>query len=148
MFQGSPKDNVLADHARAVVNFRILPGDSVDEVLDHVRRTIDDPAVHVRTVGVVTPPSDVSSTEAPNWRLVEQTMRQTFPDVLVAPYLVLAATDARYFGGLTTDVYRLMPVRLPPEGVRLFHGANERIPTAAYLDAIRFYATLIENASH
>jgi Peptidase dimerisation domain len=54
MFEGSPKSNVLASHARAVVNFRILPGDTVDGVLEHVRRTIDDPDVHIRTLGAVT----------------------------------------------------------------------------------------------
>jgi carboxypeptidase PM20D1 len=147
MFEGSPKDNVLASHARALVNFRIMPGETVDTVLDHVRRTVDDPNVHIRTVGTVTPPSTVSPTTTAHWRLVERTVRQTFPDVLVAPYLVLGATDSRYFTGLTQDVYRLLPVRLPPEGNALFHGPNERISTSAYLDAVRFYATLIERAA-
>ena len=48
MLEGSPKDNVLPARARAVVNFRILPGDSVSGVLEHVRRVIDDPRVEIR----------------------------------------------------------------------------------------------------
>src|SRR6266566_6416457 len=40
IFQGGVKDNVLPSTARAVVNFRILPGDSSATVLRHVRRAI------------------------------------------------------------------------------------------------------------
>ena len=48
MFSGGVQENVLPTAARAVVNFRILPGDSVESVLEHVRQTIDDPRVEVR----------------------------------------------------------------------------------------------------
>ena len=37
MFQAGTEENVLASRARAVVNFRILPGDSTASVLEHVR---------------------------------------------------------------------------------------------------------------
>ena len=44
IFQAGTKENVLPSRAGAVVNFRILPGDSVEDVLRHVRRVVDDPA--------------------------------------------------------------------------------------------------------
>src|SRR2546423_860537 len=47
IFEGGIKDNVLPSHARAVVNFRILPGDSVNGVLEHVKRAINDPRVKI-----------------------------------------------------------------------------------------------------
>jgi carboxypeptidase PM20D1 len=51
IFQAGTKDNVLPSHARAVINFRILPGDTVASVVEHVRRAVDDRRVEVKTVG-------------------------------------------------------------------------------------------------
>ena len=47
IIEGGVKENVLPSKARAVVNFRILPGDSVKSVLDHVNQTINDARVKV-----------------------------------------------------------------------------------------------------
>jgi carboxypeptidase PM20D1 len=51
MVSGSPKENVLPIVARGLVNFRILPGDTPDDVLEHVRRTVAGTSVHVRGGG-------------------------------------------------------------------------------------------------
>ena len=51
MVSGSPKENVLPIVARGLVNFRILPGDTPEMVLDHVRRVVDDSSVHVEGRG-------------------------------------------------------------------------------------------------
>ena len=51
IFQAGTKDNVLPSRARAVVNFRISPGDSISHVVAHVRRVVDDARVEVRRAG-------------------------------------------------------------------------------------------------
>lgn len=147
MIEGSPKNNVLPTQARAVVNFRIMPGDSVEEILTHVVNVVDDPTVHVRLVGFTTEPSPVSSTDSANWYLLQQTIRQTFPDVIVAPYLTIGATDARYYAPLTHEIYRFGPIRLSPDELTLPHGTDERLPVADYAKAVAFYAQLIKNAT-
>ena len=69
MFEAGTKDNMLPSSARAVVNFRILPGDSVSTVLDHVRRVVDDDRVDIKTVGRFSAePSAMTSTA---FRLVQ-----------------------------------------------------------------------------
>ena len=146
VFEGSPKDNVLPRRARAVVNFRIIPEDSVAGVLAHVRRIVDDPTVHVRVLDFVAEPSPVSPTDSPNWGLLQRTIRQTFPDVVVAPYLTLGATDARYYAALTQDIYRFLPVRLTPEDLSRLHGTNERLSVVNYTEGVSFYMQLLKNA--
>src|SRR5688572_16750449 len=65
IFQAGTKDNVLPSYARAVINFRILPGDTTATVLEHVRRTIDDRRVAIKPVGRFSAePSAVSSTDS------------------------------------------------------------------------------------
>ena len=45
--RGGLKDNVLPDSAQAIVNYRLLPGDTSGALLDHIRRAVADPAVSV-----------------------------------------------------------------------------------------------------
>jgi carboxypeptidase PM20D1 len=148
MFQAGTKDNVLPSHARAVVNFRVLQGDSVADVLKHVRRVIDDPRVEVEPVGAFSAePSAVSSTDSESFRMLERTIRETVPDTIVAPYLVSVATDARHYSELATNVFRFLPIRLEPIDIERFHGTNERIAVRDYERAIRFYRQLVLNAA-
>ncbi|WP_281291528.1 M20 family peptidase [Myxococcus llanfairpwllgwyngyllgogerychwyrndrobwllllantysiliogogogochensis] len=147
VFEGGVKDNVLPASARAVVNFRILPGDSVEGVLSHVRATVDDSRVEVGTLDFQSEPSPVSPTDSESWRELERSLRQVFPDVLVSPYLNVAATDSRHFVGLSDNVYRFFPAHLRREDLARIHGKDERIAVTAYADAVRFYAQYLRNAA-
>jgi carboxypeptidase PM20D1 len=148
MFQAGAKDNVLPSYARAVINFRILPGDSIAGVVAHVRRVIDDVRVDARTAGRFSAePSAVSSAESESFRTIERTIRSVNPDVLVAPYLVVVVTDARYFGDLSRNVFRFLPVRLAPSDLERMHGTDERIAVQNYAGAIRMYRQLILEAA-
>ena len=148
MFQAGTKDNVLPSVARAVVNFRILPGDSVAAVIEHVRRAVDDTRVDIKIAGRFSAePSPVSSTESDSFRRLERTIRGTVPDAIVAPYLVVVATDARYYGGLSPNVFRFLPLRLTARDIERMHGSNERIDVRQYEGAIRTYRQLILEAA-
>jgi carboxypeptidase PM20D1 len=147
IFQAGTKENVLPSQARAVVNFRILPGDSVNGVVQSVRRVIDDQRVETRTVGFTAEPSAISRTDSEAFRTLERTIRSIVPDAIVAPYLVVVVTDSRYFADLSKDVFRFLPVRLTPTDLQRMHGTNERIARADYERAIRFYRQLIVKAS-
>jgi carboxypeptidase PM20D1 len=147
MFEGSVKDNVLPSRARAVVNFRILPGDTVEEVLAHVRRVVDDPRVKLSTLGFNSEPSPVSRTDSEAWATLQRSIRQVFPESLVSPYLMLGAADARYFTGLSDSVYRFMPFHLRQEDLPRLHGRDERLSVSGYAEGIHFYAQYLRNAT-
>ena len=55
--------------------------------------------------------------------------------------------DARYFQGLSRNVFRFLPVRLTSEDLRRMHGTNERLAVRDYEQAIRFYRQLIVDAA-
>jgi carboxypeptidase PM20D1 len=148
ILEAGTKDNVLPSHARAVVNFRILPGDSSASVLAHVKRVVDDERVAIRTAGRFTAePSRVSSTKSAAFRILEKTIRNTNPDVIVAPYLVVVASDSRYFGELSANVFRFLPIRLTQPDLERMHGMNERLSVRSYEQAIRLYRELIRDAT-
>jgi carboxypeptidase PM20D1 len=150
MFEGGIRENVLPQSARAVVNFRIFPGESAETVLRHVEKVVADPAVKLKPMGGlsgVAPP--VSSTVSEGWYQLTRAVRQSFPDAVVAPGISVGATDARHYSGMSDSVYRFSPIRLKKEfqDPSRIHGANERVSTENFAEAVRFYAQLISNVT-
>jgi len=106
IFQAGVKDNVLPSTARAVVNFRLLPGDSVATVLDHARRVVADTQVTVAVLGAsATEPSPVSPTSSEDFAVVQRTIRQVAPGTVVTPWLVVGGTRRQALRGV--DAQRL-----------------------------------------
>ncbi|GBD32432.1 Acetylornithine deacetylase [bacterium HR33] len=147
MFQAGVKENVLPSSASAVVNFRILPGDSIGHVLEHVRRAIDDPRVEIRMLGFRSEPSPTSSVDSEHFRLIARSIRQVIPQAVVVPWLVVGGTDSRHFTRLTPDVYRVSLVRAGPGDMNRIHGTDERVGIENYGEMVRFYVQLLQHAA-
>ncbi len=141
------KENVLPGKAEAVVNFRILPGDTSESVIAHVKRAIADPRIEVQPISAAAEASSVSSSTADAYRLIERTVREVFPDSLVAPGLVLAGTDSRHFESIAEQTYRFMPIRFKSEDLTRVHGTDERISIDQLADMVRFYHRLLEQSA-
>jgi carboxypeptidase PM20D1 len=145
MVQGGVKDNVLPSQARALVNFRLLPGDGVDDVLAFVRKTVGDERVKVQVAGgIAWEASPVSPSSGPVFEALEECIHETFGQIPVAAYLVLGATDARYYASISKNVYRFTPTTLAAEDLKRIHGHNERIAASQLADMVRFFIHLIQ----
>ena len=140
-------DNVLPGRANATVNFRILPGDTSDAVIAHVTDTIANSAITLEKGPGFSEASKVAATDSAGFQLINKTLRQLHPDVIVAPGLMVAATDSRYFDGVADNIYKFSPVRAKPEDLKRFHGTNERISIANYVELIQFWHQLIGNSA-
>lgn len=148
IIEGGLKENVLPSRARAVVNFRILPGDSIEGVTSHVSQTINDPRIKVNRFGpFASEPSPVSNVNAMGYQTIEKTIRQLFPEVLVAPALVIGGTDSRHYVKSTNNIYRFAALHIGPDDLRRAHGINERVSVADYAGCVKFYYHLIKNSA-
>jgi carboxypeptidase PM20D1 len=149
IFSAGVKDNVLPVQARAVINFRIKPGDSVQAIMAHVKDVVGDERVKIRLVSADSAhaPSAVSSVTSPGFAIIDRTIRQVFPATLVAPSLVVAGTDSRLYQDVSDDVYRFQPFVLGPDDTKRIHGTNERIGLEIFRDCVRFYVQLLFNES-
>ena len=141
------KENVLPGKAEAVVNFRLLPGDTAEAIQAHVKKAIADDRITVEVMGTAAEASKLSSADADGYRVIERTVREVFPDSLVAPGLVVAGTDSRHFQDLADQVYRFMPIRFKPADLALLHGTNERIAVDQLVDMVRFYSRLLQQSA-
>ncbi|MBS1242182.1 MAG: peptidase [Gemmatimonadetes bacterium] len=147
MLSAGIKDNVLPPEATAVVNLRILPGETVASVTERVTRVIADPRVVVtRLDSVGVDPSPVSDTGAPAYRLLSRTIAAMIPGEQppVIPYLVMGGTDAKYWGAHSDRVYRFLPVPLGDGDRERVHGVNERVALGDYATAVGFFARLLK----
>ena len=142
MISASPKENVLPSVAHAIVNIRLLPGDSANDVQAHVTQVIGDRRVEVTRRGVATEASAISDYRTPQFAALARSIRAVYPDVIVSPYLTIAATDAREYPAVATNIYRFEPI-LQPGIENEIHGVNEHVTIDAYKNAIRIYSTII-----
>ena len=145
------KENVLPGRAEATVNFRILPGDTKEQVLDHVRKQVTH-AVGADKFELFALPgavdaSKVAPTDSPQYKTLNKTVREIFPDALVAPGLMVAATDSIHYSDISDHIFKFSPIRANAEDLKRFHGNNERLATKNYADAIRFYHRLLSEAA-
>lgn len=148
VIEGGIKDNILPSRAQALVNFRILPGETSDTVIEHVRRAVGDPRITVTKPNhSVFEPTRVASTESAGYQAVDKSIHEVFPGSVTAPGLFSARADAGYFDALADNIYLFSPVRMGPEDGARFHGVDERISVANYIEMINFYHRLIRNAA-
>ena len=148
VLQAGIKENVLPSSARALVNFRILPGDSVASVLEHVRQAVRDSRISVQPLEeTMSNPSGVASVEAEPFQLLARTIRQVVPEAVVTPWLVVGATDSRHYSGLTPNVLRFVGAAIGKDDLRRVHGTDERVGVQAYAVAVRVYLQLLRNAA-
>ena len=112
-----------------------------------IRFTARGDRIEVKPLGPGFNPSRLATSNSEAFRFVERTVREVFPDSLVAPGLMLAASDARHFDGISEASFRFMPVRFNSEDLKRPHGTDERIGVDQLADMVRFYHRLLEQAA-
>lgn len=147
MIRGGVKPNQLPQSARAVANFRLLPGDTAAGVLAHVRRAVGESIV-VRQAesGFSAEPSALADVESASYRLIVETIEECFPGARVAPWIVQGATDSRHYLPIAENVYRFGPFRFTTDDQSRMHGTGERFRLADAEGAVAFYRSLVGRA--
>jgi carboxypeptidase PM20D1 len=145
IFNAGIKDNVIPTKAEAVVNFRILPGETSTDVVEHVKKVISDDRVKILELEGVREPAPVSPVDVPGFKTIQKTIRQTYPEALVAPTMMLAASDSRKYIDICKNIYNFAPIIVTSEDLSRTHGLNERNKIDDFKRGIGFYYLLIKN---
>lgn len=148
IIQGGSKENVLPPEVMAIINFRILPGDTREGIVEHIKKAIRDDRVLIEPfMDEASEASIVSPSDGAQFEVISRTVREIAPTAVTTPYLVLGATDSRYFTKISPNVYRFAPMTIHNDDLKRMHGTNERLGVEAYGTMIRFYRRLLENAA-
>ncbi len=138
---GSPAPNVLPQKASAVVNFRIMPGQTIEDVEAHIRKYAGKNA-EVKCLSGKNP-SKISPTDSRAFKVIADTCKSMDPKAIVAPYLVMGGTDARQYEDVCDNIYRYSPFLMTTGLLLTTHGTNERIPVSSLEDGVAFFKRYI-----
>ncbi len=148
IIEGGFQENVLPSQVSATVNLRILPGETIQSAKAYLEKIINDDRISITQISDFSEdPSAISPTNSFGFQTIQKTILETFPDVIVAPSLVVAGTDSRHFSRVSKNIYRFLPMQLAKSDLSRIHGINERISVENYKRAIRFYKQLMVNSA-
>jgi len=145
IINGGVEDNTIPAEAKAIVNFRLLPGDSIADVLWHAKKVIKDDRVKFKPAeGKFNEALPVSPTNVAAYKSLGQVIRQIFDNPPVAPYVMLGGTDCQHFVPVCDDIYRFTSLVMDESFMGLEHGIDERIPVEGIAKMVKFYAQLMQ----
>lgn len=147
-------ENVLPSVAEAIVNIRIMPGETLASTYEYVRDLVADDVISVlpahgdQLMGEHGwDPVDISDIDSPHFHMLCQLIRSSFPGAQAAPVLMPGATDARHYHKICKRSFRFTPVMISPEESNRTHGVDERLSFENAGKMVAFFQVLIENMS-
>ncbi|XP_076350589.1 N-fatty-acyl-amino acid synthase/hydrolase PM20D1-like isoform X1 [Tachypleus tridentatus] len=147
MVSGGLKLNVIPPSASAVVNHRIHPAQTVSEVLEYDQNLINDQRVEIEVLDSIEPhPISPHGDDVFGFQVLRKSIHQVFPTSAVAPTMLIANTDTRWYLPLSKVIYRFSPLDILPDDLSRFHGNNERISIKNYEQVVNFYYHMMINS--
>ena len=146
MAQGSSAPNVLAQVAKVNINCRIVPGDTIERVKARIETRVG-PKIKV-SLANGTQPTDICRSDIPQFALIQKAVKTVYPEIeVVAPYLMVAATDSRVYHGMAEAVYRVEPFASSKDDRHTVHADNERLKIDSFLKGIELFRIILKEGS-
>lgn len=143
MFNAGVKENVIPQMAEARINFRLLPGDSAEMVIQRVTELVDDPGVKITQGATTARQAPVASMDGPGFVTVGQAVAAVYPDAVVLPYMLPATTDVRHYLELADNHYRFHGALMGMEQAGQIHGTDEQLSVASFEKAVDIAVQMI-----
>jgi acetylornithine deacetylase/succinyl-diaminopimelate desuccinylase-like protein len=144
---GGHANNALPQTAQAIVNCRIFPGHSAEEIRKQLISIFAEPKLNVAFIshtGEVLPTASESKAIVPPalipevWGPLTTLTQAIWPGVPVTPYLEAGASDSIYFAQAGIPCYGYSAIALERDDVRA-HGRDERLPVDSYWKSLDFW---------
>jgi acetylornithine deacetylase/succinyl-diaminopimelate desuccinylase-like protein len=145
---GGFRENVIPAEAEATLDVRALPDENIDQLIETLRRLINDPEVLVerRTAGQQRPAAPPSSLDSEMFHALERAQQKVFPGSATLPVMQTGATDSAQLRAKDVQAYGI-GVPKTDEDTRRVHGNDERISTDALGKFVEYlYAAVIDVA--
>jgi carboxypeptidase PM20D1 len=145
MISGSPAPNVLPQRVESVVNLRLAPQETVDKVLEHMKKATEGLDVDVHVLKGRNP-SGISKAESYGMDIIKSAVAEFFPEAGFVPGLIMGGTDACHYENLCDCCYRFRPMI---DGMVLghtVHGTDERQGIPALGQGVRTLIHIMKTA--
>jgi Acetylornithine deacetylase/Succinyl-diaminopimelate desuccinylase and related deacylases len=145
MAQASNAPNVLPQRATAVANFRLLQGESGEDLLKHIRKVCRGIPIELEAL-TLDEPSIISPSNSVGYKTIEKEIKKLYADAVIAPYIVLGGTDARKYEPVCSNIYRFSPYKIHNRELDKMHGTNESISFENIERCITFFYDIMKEA--
>jgi acetylornithine deacetylase/succinyl-diaminopimelate desuccinylase-like protein len=139
------RSNVVPSEARATLNIRLLPGDSIDALVGELRKLVNDPQVRFEIEPASRQPAPPSTLESELYRTIARVGPTVFPGAITVPFMSTGATDSAQLRLRNVQAYGLLPFPLKEEDELRMHADDERIPLDAFRKGIEFLYRVVED---
>ncbi len=143
VMQGSDAYNVIPPSANVGANLRLLGEDSSDRAVEYIKKVINNDDIEIEKISS-SEPCTFSNTNNKNWDKVKNAILNTWEDVLVSPYLMIAASDSRHYHEICDNVYRFSAMALTKKERQSIHGHDEKISFEQIQKVLEFYNRLFK----
>ncbi|MDX9691338.1 MAG: M20/M25/M40 family metallo-hydrolase [Acholeplasmataceae bacterium] len=142
MSKGSEAINVLPSRAEMGVNYRLRPFESSTDVVKRVEKIIHNKNISVEVVEV----SEATSVSLidDQYKIIEKAIKQTWPEVIPSPYLMIATSDSRHYHSICDHVYKFSPMDVSKADLAKIHGLDEDISIENVINGVNFYLNIID----
>ncbi len=141
--EGSKGINVIPPNATMCANLRLIPGETKASAEAYLKKQIKDKDIQL-TVLEGEDPSPTSVVGGDEWNKIAYSIKGTWNNTLVSPYLMFACSDAKHWSRVSDKVYRFSAMALTNEERKTIHGNNERIPLKSIKESVEFYIRLMK----
>lgn len=142
MMNGGTQTNIIPNYVEANINVRVAPFDTVDKVLAHIKKTIKDDGIEINAQNINKMYPECSF-KSKGYELMKETVIETYPDTVVAPFISFGGTDGRHYNEISDCVIRFSPMPVTNEERRGMHGINEKLRVSSLEKCLEFYERLL-----
>ena len=144
ILRGGIRENVVPSEASATLNIRMLPGESVEALVEELKKLVNDPQVRFEISPASRQPAPPSTIESDLFKTIERISPLVFPGAVVLPYMSTGATDSAQLRLHNVQAYGLLPFPMTEEDDRRMHADDERIPLSAFGRGIGYLYRVVE----
>ena len=139
---GGNQTNIIPNHVEANVNVRIAPFHTLDQVIDHIKKVIDDEDIKISTSNINKTYKECSFTSN-GYNTIKDTVIETYPNTIIAPFVMFGGTDGRHYNEISDCVIRFSPMKVTNEERAGMHGLDEKLTVTSIEKCLEFYQRLL-----
>lgn len=142
---GSAASNVMPQNMRAVINFRLNEGDTIDAVMQNAQEALN--KLNIKNIKnkiklkilQANNPSKTAKSDGYGYETLIKCLNKFYKNIIFIPSLTVGATDARCYETICDACLRFSPFMSDFDEARTgVHGTNERILIKSYAHGIKF----------
>ncbi len=141
MLTSGVKINMIPDHAEALLDIRLLPGQKVEDFIAVVKETLADDEIMIEKI--LASEASASDTDTDEFILLRDTLKRHFPGSLMPLSLLSGFSDSRFFRERGVPVYGFCPLMITMDDLAMIHGLDEKISVEGLVRGCEIYSDIV-----